>query len=183
MRAGLVLAAALAAAGAARADDFDARKAPDILSVVTTHGASGELKNDKQGRPTIEARAGTLYFGVDFSDCNDARTSCDTFMLSGAWNAKDVSLDQVNRWNRWTAFCPAYLDREGAPNMWYTLAVTSHTSREEVAADMDRWIDCLQSFDALVGSPEDFLRRHETPAPPTPAAPAAPAPPHPPGAH
>ena len=178
MRAGLVLAAALAVAGAARADDFDARKAADILTVVTSHGASGELKLDKEGKPSIEARAGRLYFGVDFSECNDAKTSCETFMLSGTWNAKDVTVDQINRWNRWTAFCPAYLDHQGAPNMWYSLTATARTSREDVGADMDRWIDCLQDFDSLVAAPEEFLKRHEA-APPAPAAPAASTPPRP----
>lgn len=178
----MVLASAVLA-GTARADDFDARRAKDVAAVVTSNGASGDLKTGQDGKPTLSAQAARIYFDVYFDDCDAAKALCDEVIFSGSWDTTKVSVDQLNRWNRWTLFCPAYLDARGEPEVWYGVAVSQHTAKDDVEGAVDRWMGCLQDFDDFVAAPEDFLRRNaaETPAP-APAAPDKPGSP-PSGAH
>lgn len=170
------LGAALALAGLARADDFDARRAKDTAGVVTSNGASGEVKAGEDGKPTISAQAARIYFDVYFDDCDTTKTLCNTVIFSGSWDTTKVSTDQINRWNRWTLFCPGYLDTRGKPEIWYGIAVSQHTAKDDVATDVDRWMGCLQDFDDFVGDPEAFLKRDAPDANAPPAARPAPAP-------
>ena len=157
--AGLGMALAVAgAAGAAPA--FDARHAADVAGVVTANGASGALKTGSDGKTYFEGQAGQLYFDVNFQDCDAGRTTCGTMVFTGSWNAKTITPEQVNRWNRWTLFCPAYLETGGAPDVWYSLAVSEHTDQDDVAAAVGTWMGCLKDFDSFVSSPDDFLKRN-----------------------
>jgi hypothetical protein len=156
----------------AHAADFDARSPKDVLAVVTTNGASGELTIGKDGKPTIKGQAGRIYFDVYFDDCDATKAQCGTLIFTGSWDSRKVTADQINRWNRWTLFCPAYLEADSSPDMWYSVAVSARSGREDVADDVERWMNCLQDFDDFVGAPDDFLKRNEpvTP-PPAPSSP------------
>jgi hypothetical protein len=154
----------LVAAGAARAaaPDFDARRSADVAGVVTSNGASGSLKPGSDGKIYFDGQAGQLYFSVNFQDCDDKRTACNTAVFNGSWNAKNITTDQINRWNRWTLFCPAYLDTDGSPDMWYSVAVSQHTDRADIVNDVTNWMGCLKDFDSFIGGPDDFLKRNES---------------------
>lgn len=173
--AALGLAAACAFTGLARADDFDARRARDLAAVVTSNGASGDLKQGEDGKPTLSAQAARIYFDVYFDDCDATKQLCNTVIFSGSWDTTKVTVDQVNRWNSWTLFCPSYLDARGKPNIWYGVAVSQHTARDDVASDVERWMGCLQDFDEFVADPDGFLKRNASEAPASPAAASAPA--------
>jgi hypothetical protein len=163
---------ALAAAHMAAAADFDARSAKDVLAVVTSNGASGEFETGKDGKPAIKGQAGRIFFDVYFDDCDTRKALCDTIIFTGSWDSKTVKADEINRWNRWTLFCPAYLEADGSPDMWYSVAVSVRTGKDDVADSVERWMNCLQDFDGFVGAPEDFLKRN-APEEATPAAGAA----------
>jgi hypothetical protein len=168
---GIVIGGVLAAMGVgaglpATAADFDARRPKDVLSVVTTNGASGELKAAKDGKPYIDAKAGKIFFDVDFYDCDDAKALCTTQNFYASWTSKDVTVEQMNRWNRWTLWCPGYLDKDGEPNMWSNTPVYAHETREDVVSTVDGWMGCLRDFDAFVANPEDVLKQKEAPAKP-----------------
>jgi hypothetical protein len=157
---------ALSVCDVTHAADFDARNPKDVAAVVTTNGASGELRLDKNGKPSIAAQAGRIYFTVNFDDCVTARSQCGTMIFTGWWDAKTVTASQINGWNRWTLFCGAYLDADGAPELWYSVAVSTHTARDDVAGDVERWMGCLQDFDQFVAAPDDFLKRNGAAAAP-----------------
>lgn len=164
------------AGGIARADDFDARRAKDIAAVVTSNGASGDLKPGADGKPTLSAQAARVYFDVYFDDCDATKTLCNTVIFSGAWDTTKVSVDQINRWNRWTLFCPAYLDARGEPETWYGIAVSQRTGKDDVEGAVDRWMGCLQDFDEFVAGPDDFLKRNASEAAGATTATPAPSP-------
>ncbi|HEX7761926.1 MAG TPA: hypothetical protein VF459_20630 [Caulobacteraceae bacterium] len=150
----------------AAAADFDARRPGDVLSVVTTNGASGALKTAKDGKPYIDAKAGKIFFDIDFYDCDDAKALCATQNFYASWTSKDVTVAQMNRWNQWTLWCPGYLDKDGAPNMWSNAPVYARETREDVVGTVDQWLGCLRDFDEFVANPEDVLKRKEAPAKP-----------------
>ena len=154
------LALALTTAGAAHAASFDARRAADISAFVTSHGASGALKKADDGKLYFDGQVGNTFFDVHFQTCDDARTYCKTMLLGASWDSKKLSVDQINGWNRWTLFCPAYLDKDGAPNIWYAIAVTGNTSEDDLTGPISTWMDCLHDFDSFVDGPDDFLKNH-----------------------
>lgn len=148
---------ALAIAAPATAADFDARKAKDVLSVITTNGASGVMKVGKDGKPYVEAKAGKIFFDVDFYDCDDGKTLCTTQNFTASWTTK-------GRWNRWTLWCPGYLDQDAEPNLWTSVPAFERESRDDVTGVVDTWLGCLRDFDDFVANPEDVLKRKEAPA-------------------
>jgi hypothetical protein len=156
--AGLVL--ALVAVGAAQAASFDARRAGDMATVISAHGASGSLKKGDDGKVYFQGQVGNIFFDAHFQTCDDARTYCKTMLLAGSWDSKKVTVDQVNRWNRWTLYCPSYLDSDGSPNMWYSISLSSNTSESDVSNQLSTWMDCLHDFDSFVSGPEAFLKSH-----------------------
>jgi hypothetical protein len=147
-------------AGAAHADAFDARRAPDIAALITSHGASGALKKGGDSKIYFEGQVGNVKFEAHFQSCNDARTLCKTVLLGGAWTSKKITVDQINRWNRWTLYCPSYLDSDNSPNVWYSIAVSGNTADADLADDLGTWMDCLHDFDGFVDDPEAFLAKH-----------------------
>lgn len=156
------LAAGGALAGAATsAAAFDSRDPTEVMSVIATNGASGQLKKDDKGRPFIDAKAGTLSFEVDFYGCNDQGVACGTTLYTTGWNMTSVSVDQINRWNRWTALCPAYLTAENHPHAWYGIKPSINETRDDVVNQMNAWLDCLSDFDKFTDAPEDFLKQHD----------------------
>jgi hypothetical protein len=154
------LATALTAVSAAHAAGFDARRAADVAALITTHGASGELKKGDDGKVYFAGQVGNAFFEAHFQTCDAPRTYCKTVLLAGVWDSKKITVDQINRWNRWTLYCPAYIDTDGSPNVWYSLAVSSSSTQADVSDDLGTWMDCLHDFDGFVGAPEDFLKNH-----------------------
>ena len=154
------LALALTTATAAHAADFDARRAADIASIITSHGASGALKKGDDGKAYFNGQVGNVYFDAHFQSCDDARTYCKTVLLGGVWDSKKITVDQINRWNRWTLYCPAYIDADGSPDLWYSIAVSSSTTEADFSDELSTWMDCLHDFDGFVGAPDDFIKNH-----------------------
>ena len=157
--AGLLL-ALLAAGSVAQAASFDARRAADISAFVTSHGASGALKKAGDGKTYFDGQVGNIFFDVHFQTCDDARTYCKTMLLGASWDSKKLNVDEINGWNRWTLFCPAYLDKDSTPNIWYSIAVTSNTNEDDLTSPISTWMDCLHDFDSFIDGPEEFLKNH-----------------------
>jgi hypothetical protein len=155
------LATAAVAFHAAPAAAFSTQDPGDILSVLSSNGASGDLKKDDKGKPYIDAKAGNLSFEIDFSNCNDRNTNCTTTMYSTGWNMTSVNVDQINRWNRWAMFCPAYLSTQNHPRAWYPVKNSPNGSREDAAREVGVWLDCLSDFDKFTDNPETFLKAQE----------------------
>jgi len=159
--AGLALALAATLAGAAHAAPaFDARRAADVAALITAHGASGGLKKSDDGTTYFDGQAGSILFNAHFQACDKPRTLCKTLLLNGAWDSKKITVDQVNRWNRWTLFCPAFIDGDGSPSLWYAIAVSANTAQADLTDDVGTWMECLHDFDSFVSAPEAFLKAH-----------------------
>ena len=155
--AALVPTASPAASGTA----IDSRDPKAILAVLTSNGASGEIKKDADGAPYIDAKAGALKFSIDFMTCNAAKTLCDSVVYQVGWTDVKVSTEQINRWNRWVLYCPAYLTKDAnAPHAWYPVKAFADDTREHVKRQQDEWLSCLSDFDRFTDDPEGFLKTH-----------------------
>ena len=149
-------AATLLAAGGAHA--FDAGDPGDVLSVLTSNGASGAIKTDDKGNPWIDAKAGKLGFEVDFSHCDGAKTQCKTVLYAMGFDMTSITLDQINGWNRWTVLCPAYLTSENHPRAWFGLKPSPNDRPNDVKVQENAWLSCMSDFDKFTDDPEAFLK-------------------------
>jgi hypothetical protein len=156
-----ITASLLLGATTADAAAFDARDPAEVLTVIAANGASGDLKKDDKGMPYIDAKAGTLSFEVDFFDCDQAGGACATAIYATGWDLTSVSLDQINRWNRWTLMCPAYLTTDNHPHAWFAVKPSANDTRADVANQLNTWLDCLSDFDKFTDAPDAFLKAHE----------------------
>ena len=155
-------AAALAVlAGPAWGAGFDARTPADVLGVLTTNGASGEMAHDGDGPAYISAKAGKLAFDAHFSHCNDAHSACEVVVYQIGFNSELVNVDQINRWNQWAVLCPAYLTAEKHPHTWMGARLSASLTRADVAAQQQDWLTCLDDFDRFTDDPEAFLKAHQ----------------------
>jgi opacity protein-like surface antigen len=157
----ILITAVLAAAIATPAMAFDATSPEDVLSVVQANGASATLKVGDDGKPWIAAQAGKTYFSVDFYDCDQANKQCGTIAYTASWDFKGATLEQVNRWNRFTLRCPAYLDKEGRLNAWMPADLTPDLSRADVEQLQEGWLDCFSQLNEFANSPGEFLESVE----------------------
>ena len=136
---------------------FDAHNPDDVLAVLVTNGASGEIKVGDDGVKFIEAKAGKLGFEADFYKCNKEQNACETVTYQLGFDSVLVNVDQINTWNRWTLYCPAYLTKENHPHVWMSIAPSAHDTRAEIADQQSRFMDCLKDFDRFTDDPANFI--------------------------
>ena len=144
--------------GAAPAAALDARNPDDVLAVLVTNGASGEMKVGDNGVKFIEAKSGKLGFEVEFYKCNTAQTNCETVSYQLGFDSVLVNVDQINIWNRWTLHCPTYLTKENHPHIWMPVAPSIHDTREDIAAQQERFMGCLSDFDRFTDDPANYIQ-------------------------
>ena len=149
---------ALATVGAGPAAALDARNPDDVLSVLVTNGASGEMKVGDDGGKFIEAKTGQLSFEVEFYKCNKEQNNCETVSYQLGFDSVLVNVDQINIWNRWTLYCPTYLTKENHPHIWMSVSPTLHDTRADIAAQQDRFLGCLSDFDKFTDNPENYIQ-------------------------
>jgi len=156
-RAAAFTAALLAVATPASA--FDARKPADVLAVLQTNGASGELKTDDKGEPWIKGLVGKLIFEVNFLKCDKLKTACDLVVYQLGWDDDAlVNAEQINLWNRNAYLCPAYLNKDNHPYAWYALRPSVNDRREDVVAQQKEWLGCVADFDDFTSGPEAYFK-------------------------
>jgi len=136
---------------------FDARNPADVLSVLQTNGASGELKTGDDGQPFIEGKAGSLNFDVDFYRCNKDKVACESIAYQLGFDSELVNVEQLNIWNGWTLFCPGYLTDKKHPHVWLAVRPGARDTREDVLAQQNLWLGCIQDFDDFTGDPAHFI--------------------------
>jgi hypothetical protein len=150
------LAAGLLATPAAA---FDARKPADVLAVLQTNGASGELKIDDKGAPWIKGLVGKLIFEVNFLKCDSAKSACELVVYQLGWDDDDlVNAEQINLWNRNAYLCPAYLNKDNHPYAWYALRASVNDRREDVVAQQKEWLTCVADFDDFTSAPDTYFK-------------------------
>ena len=72
-----------------------------------------------------------------------------------------VSVDQINRWNRWAMFCPAYLTTESHPHLWYAVKPAASQTQADVVDQINIWLGCLSDFDKFTDAPSPSSKARE----------------------
>lgn len=147
-RAALALgAAALFSAAPAQAELINATSPATIKAIVESQGWPATIVSKPGEDPYIESSRNDLKFLVLFMNCTEGK-KCKTLQYyMGFSDAKDVSLDKLNRWNKDKRFARAYKDDEGDPVLEMDVDLDfAGIPRENVGETFNTWASLMDSF-------------------------------------
>ena len=152
-QAALTTAAALTLfAAPAHAELVNAKAPATIQTIVESQGWPATLVTKDGEDPYIESNRNGLKFLVLFMNCNDAHKDCKTLQYyMGFSDAKDVSLDRLNEWNKTKRFARAYRDDDGDPVLEMDVDVDfAGIPRENIGETFNTWASLMDSFREFV---------------------------------
>jgi hypothetical protein len=140
-------ASALLAATPAHAELVNASDPATIEAIVESQGWPATIVTKPGDDPYIESSRGGLKFLVLFMNCEDGK-KCKTLQYyMGFSDAKDVSLDKLNKWNKDKRFARAYQDDEGDPVLEMDVDLDfAGIPRENVGETFNTWATLMDSF-------------------------------------
>lgn len=122
---------------------------PDLIrQILQGQGHSVERKSDKDSADYLESVHNGLKFLVLFMNCDDSNRDCKTIQFyMGFSDAKDTSLETINKWNANKRFARAYRDDSGDPVLEMDLDLDfKGIPRENVGEAMNTWKALMSSF-------------------------------------
>ncbi|HEV7340100.1 MAG TPA: YbjN domain-containing protein [Sphingopyxis sp.] len=148
--AALTLAATTAtmAASPAHAELVSAKNPETIKAIVESQGWPATLITKPDENPYIESSRNGLKFLVLFMNCDDDEKNCKTLQFyMGFSDAKDISLEKLNSWNKDKRFARAYKDDEGDPVLEMDVDLDfAGIPRENVGESFNTWASLMDSF-------------------------------------
>ncbi len=136
----------------AHAELVNAKAPATIQAIVESQGWPATLIAKDGEDPYIESNRNGLKFLVLFMNCNDAHKDCKTLQYyMGFSDAKDVSLDRLNEWNKTKRFARAYRDDDGDPVLEMDVDVDfAGIPRENIGETFNTWASLMDSFREFV---------------------------------
>lgn len=144
----LALGAALAfSAAPAKAELVNARNPAAIKAIVESQGWPATLVTKPDEDPYIESSRNGVKFLVIFMNCEDHK-NCKTLQYYMGFNdAKNVSLDRFNQWNKEKRFARGYKDDEGDPVLEMDVDVDfAGIPRENIGETFNTWASLMDSY-------------------------------------
>ncbi|HWV61271.1 MAG TPA: YbjN domain-containing protein [Sphingopyxis sp.] len=142
---------ALFPATPAHAELVNAANPETIKAIVESQGWPATIVAKEGDDPYIESNRNGLKFLVLFMNC-DGGERCKTLQYyMGFSDAKDVTLDRLNQWNKEKRFARAYKDDAGDPVLEMDVDLDFQgIPRENVGETFNTWASLMDSFRAYV---------------------------------
>ncbi len=139
--------AALFATTPAKAELINASNPATIKAILESQGWPATLISKPGDDPYLESNRNGLKFLVLFMNCEESK-KCKTLQYyMGFSDAKDVSLDKLNKWNKDKRFARAYKDDEGDPVLEMDVDLDfAGIPRENVGETFNTWASLMDSF-------------------------------------
>ncbi len=152
VRAALALAAAaLIPTTPAQAELVNATNPATIKAIVESQGWPATIIAKEGDDPYIESNRGGLKFLVLFMNCDEGK-NCKTLQYyMGFSDAKDVTLERLNQWNKEKRFARAYRDDAGDPVLEMDVDLDFEgIPRANVGESFNTWASLMDSFREFV---------------------------------
>ena len=148
---GVLLAAALAAPGAAYAQTIlDASNVNGIAAIAQEYG-SAEVEEDNTGDPMLSGEMGGTEYVVFFYGCTDG-ADCQTIQFLSSWvNPGAADIDSINAWNREKRFGKAFLDDENDPVIEMNVNLYAGVTETNLSDTFDWWRVVMENFEDHIG--------------------------------
>lgn len=149
-------AAAIFAAAPAQAELVNAKNPGKIKEIVESQGWPATLISKAGDDPYIESNRNGLKFLVLFMNCEDNK-DCKTLQYyMGFSDAKDVTIEKLNSWNKDKRFARAYRDDAGDPVLEMDVDLDfAGIPRENVGETLNTWASLMDSYREYVFGKED----------------------------
>ena len=143
--------AALFSPTPAHAELINAADPATIKAIVESQGWPATVVAEEGDDPYIESNRGGLKFLVLFMNCNEGK-QCKTLQYyMGFSDAKDISLERLNQWNKDKRFARAYKDDAGDPVLEMDVDLDFQgIPRENVGETFNTWASLMDSFRTYV---------------------------------
>jgi len=148
LRTALAMSVALAfVATPAQAELVNAKNPATIKAIVESQGWPATIVSKPDEDPYIESNRNGLKFLVLFMNCTDNR-NCKTLQYyMGFTDAKNVSLERLNEWNKTKRFARAYRDKEGDPVLEMDVDIDfAGIPRENLGETFNTWASLMDSY-------------------------------------
>ena len=135
----------------AHAELVNAANPETIKAIVESQGWPATIVAKEGDDPYIESNRGGLKFLVLFMNCEEGQ-NCKTLQYyMGFSDAKDVTLERLNQWNKEKRFARAYKDDAGDPVLEMDVDLDFQgIPRENVGETFNTWASLMDSFRAYV---------------------------------
>jgi hypothetical protein len=142
---------ALFPATPAHAELVNAANPETIKAIVESQGWPATIVVKEGDDPYIESNRSGLKFLVLFMNCDEGE-QCKTLQYyMGFSDAKDVTLERLNQWNKEKRFARAYKDDAGDPVLEMDVDLDFQgIPRENVGETFNTWASLMDSFRAYV---------------------------------
>ncbi len=142
---------ALALASPASAELIDAKSPSTIAGLIESQGWQTEINTPAGEPPFIKARRNGELFVAAFMNCTDGQNCKTLQFFFGFTDAKQVSLERINEWNRDKRFARAYRDDEGDPVLAMDVDLDFRgLPRENVGELLNTWTGLMNSYRTFV---------------------------------
>lgn len=140
-------AAVLFTATPAQAELINAANPETIRAVVESQGWPATIVARPGNDPYIESNRNGLKFLVLFMNCEEGQRCKTLQYYMGFSDAKDVTLERLNQWNKEKRFARAYKDDAGDPVLEMDVDLDfAGIPRENVGETFNTWASLMDSF-------------------------------------
>jgi len=143
--------AALLTATPAQAELVTASDPQILKSILESRGWEATIVHNKGAAPYIQIQNGDLRFRMFLLNCVQ-NERCESVQYFLAFNdAKTISLDDLNEWNRTKRYARAYRDQEGDPVLEMDVNLgASGIPRPNVGISLNIWSFLMEDFRKFV---------------------------------
>lgn len=118
-----------------------------ILNELSVLGYPGKLSKTSDGYPEIALRIAGENTYIDFDNCDDNESHCETILFNiGATIKGGVTPGKANEWNSKKILGRIWLDQDSNPVLDYTVSTYEGLSPSVFDETMKAWADVVQEF-------------------------------------
>ncbi|HEV2533192.1 MAG TPA: YbjN domain-containing protein [Phenylobacterium sp.] len=149
--------ATAAATDAAPGGPFDAREPGNLIALLATLDAKGQVTaHDREG-VLIRVTSPAGGFTVQYEGCNQQGHVCSAVQFDASAEAKTATIAEINGFNQSSLACRIFQDKAGKPHVLYSSLVFASSSRQDMLTHINAWRGCLADFGGFLKDPPGYL--------------------------
>lgn len=123
-----------------------------VVTALQEGGYKAVLSKDGTGDPKIESASSGARFFINFYGCKN-NFDCTTVTFYAGWSKVNVSLNQINEWNKAKRFSRAYIDKDGDPVIEFDVDLDDGGMSQALFIDnVQFWETSLAGFKKHIGN-------------------------------
>ena len=141
--------------------NFDARNSDSLVALFAALGAKASVVRNQDSQVYLSVNTPGGDFGVQMIGCDAAGKGCQALALFTAFDTKgkDVSLAQINDYNRAQLACRGLMSPDGKPSVMYPVLLNARIPPDEMRQHMGVWQGCLTGYNEFTRDPVAYLSK------------------------